>query len=57
MGFSQGQPGSIHDMAGFGNCEIKKVAGSFRDMLCDTIYIECSDVNGYTEFGVWLSKH
>ena len=51
VGFPQGHLSNILDIAGFGNCEIKKVAGSYRDMLCETMDIEYSAViNKYAEF-------
>lgn len=51
MGFPQGHLSNILDIAGFGNCEIKKVAGSYRDMLCESMDIEYSAViNKYAEF-------
>lgn len=36
--------GSVHDIADFENCEIKKVAESYRNMLCETMNIEYSAV-------------
>lgn len=52
VGFPQGEPGSIHDIPGFGNCEIKKVARSYGDVLCCIMDIEYSAViNKYAEFG------
>lgn len=51
MGFPQAHLSSIFDIAGFGNCDIKKVAGSYRDIFCATMDVEYSDVvNKYVEF-------
>lgn len=51
--FPQGLAGSIHDIAGSGNCKIEKVTGSYRDVLRDSMDTEYSDViNEYSEFAV-----
>ena len=50
--FPQGLAGSIHDIAGSGNCKIKKVTGSYREVLHDSMDTEYSDdTNEYSEFG------
>lgn len=52
VGFLQGEFGSIYDILGFGNCEIKKVVRSYGDVLCCIMDIEYFVViNKYVEFG------